>query len=112
MTTEATLDELETACAAGDAVLDVRESDEYAEGHVPSARLMPPGIVPVRAHELPSGTPVYVVCASGGRSAQAAQILQRAGVDARSVAGGTNAWIRSAAPSRPAPRAPERKATR
>jgi rhodanese-related sulfurtransferase len=98
MTTEATLEELESARAAGAEVLDVRESDEYAEGHVPSARLMPLGIVPVRAHELPAGTPVYVICASGARSAQAAQILQQAGVDARTVADGTNAWIRSGRP--------------
>jgi rhodanese-related sulfurtransferase len=98
MTTEATLEELEAARAAGAEILDVREGDEYAEGHVPSARLMPLGIVPVRAHELPTGTPVYVICASGARSAQAAQILQRAGVDARTVAGGTSAWIRSGRP--------------
>jgi rhodanese-related sulfurtransferase len=98
MTTEATLEELESARAAGAEVLDVREGDEYAEGHVPSARLMPLGIVPVRAHELPTGTPVYVICASGARSAQAAQILQRAGVDARTVAGGTSAWIHSGRP--------------
>ncbi|TAL20613.1 MAG: rhodanese-like domain-containing protein, partial [Frankiales bacterium] len=32
------------------------------------------------------------------RSAQAAEILRRAGVDARSVAGGTSAWIRSGRP--------------
>lgn len=98
MSAEATLEELDAARAAGAQVLDVRESAEYVEGHVPSARLMPLGIVPVRAHELAGGEPVYVVCASGARSAQAAQILQRAGVDARSVAGGTNAWVRSGRP--------------
>lgn len=98
MTTEATLDELDAARAAGAQIVDVRESDEYAEGHVPGARLMPLGLVPVLAHELPRDTAVHVVCASGARSAQAADILRRAGVDARSVAGGTNAWIRSGRP--------------
>ena len=99
MTTEATLDELDAARAAGAQIVDVRESDEYAEGHVPGARLMPLGLVPVLAHELSSkDTPVHVVCASGARSAQAAEILRRAGVSARSVAGGTSAWIRSGRP--------------
>lgn len=98
MTSEASLEELDAARAAGAEVLDVRDSDEYAEGHVPAARLMPLATVPVRAHELASGGPLYVICASGGRSAQAVQLLQQMGVDARSVTGGTNAWIRSGRP--------------
>lgn len=98
MTTEATLDQLEAARAAGAQIVDVRESDEYGEGHVPGARLMPLGLVPVLAHELPKDAAVLVVCASGARSAQAVEILRREGVDARSVAGGTNAWIRSGRP--------------
>lgn len=95
MVREASLEELEQAAAASGPVIDVREGDEYVAGHVPGARLMPLGIVPVRAQELPKDQPVYVICASGGRSAQAAQALARAGVDARSVAGGTKAWIAS-----------------
>lgn len=95
---EVTLEQLEQARTSGAPLVDVRESDEYAEGHVPGAQLMPLGIVPVRAHELPRGEPVYVICASGGRSAQAAELLTEAGVDARSVAGGTNAWVRSGRP--------------
>ena len=98
MTPEATLEELDAARAAGAHIVDVREGDEYAEGHVPGATLMPLGIVPVKAHELPQDTVVHVVCAGGGRSAQAVDILRKAGVDARSVAGGTNAWIASGRP--------------
>lgn len=95
MAKEATLEELEQARSAGSTLIDVRESGEYVAGHVPGAQLMPLGIVAARAHELPKGEPVYVICASGGRSAQAAEELSRAGVDARSVAGGTSAWIQS-----------------
>ena len=98
MLKEATLDELDAALRSGSPVVDVRESDEYAEGHVPGARLMPLGVVPVLAHEFPKDSAVHVVCASGARSTQAAEILRRTGVDARSVAGGTNAWIRSGRP--------------
>lgn len=92
---EATLEELERAGSAGRTVIDVRESEEYSAGHVPGAQLMPLGIVAARAPDLPRTEPVYVICASGGRSAQAAQVLSRAGIDARSVAGGTHAWVRS-----------------
>lgn len=92
---ETTLDQLEQARTAGATVIDVRESDEYAAGHVPGAHLVPLGLVPVRVQDLPRDAPVYVICQSGGRSAQAAQFLVGAGLDARSVGGGTSAWVRS-----------------
>lgn len=95
---EASLDELDAARAAGAAIIDVRESDEYAGGHVPAARLMPLATVPTRADEFRGDAPVYVICASGARSARAVEVLQQRGVDARSVVGGTNAWIRSGRP--------------
>lgn len=98
MITEVDLDELEQARATGATLIDVRDSDEYATGHVPGAQLMPLGVVPVRANELPTDQPVYVICGSGGRSYQAADYLTRAGVDARSVVGGTSAWAGSGRP--------------
>lgn len=98
MARQASLEQLDAARRAGARVIDVREGDEYAEGHVPGAELLPLPLVPLRAHELPKGEPVYVICASGGRSAQASMFLERAGVDARTVVGGTSAWIRSGRP--------------
>ena len=80
------------AWADGALVIDVREADEYAAGHVPGARLMPLRTVPARCGELPTGRSVFVICASGNRSLSAADFLTRAGVDAWSVAGGTGAW--------------------
>lgn len=93
MVNEVTVEQLKRAQSEGAAVVDVRESEEYAGGHVPGAQLMPLGVVPVRMHELPKDQPVYLVCQGGGRSAQAAELLATAGYDVRSVAGGTNAWI-------------------
>lgn len=98
MASDVSIEELDRARTAGAALVDVRETDEYAQGHVPGAQHMPLGIVPVRLHELPNNEPLYVICASGGRSAQAADLLENAGLDARSVAGGTTAWIRSGRP--------------
>ena len=100
MVTEVGLQDLEQALAGGALLLDVRESDEYAAGHVPGAQLLPLSVLPVRMDELPRDRPVYVVCQAGGRSAQAAQLLTAAGVDARSVTGGTAAWIGSGRPTR------------
>lgn len=84
--------------AAAVTVVDVREADEYRAGHVPGARLMPLGTLGARIHELPLGRPVYVVCQSGGRSAQATRMLRGAGIEAVNVRGGTAAWIQAGQP--------------
>jgi rhodanese-related sulfurtransferase len=76
----------------GAVVIDVREPDEYIEGHVPCARLIPLSSVPRHARDLPTDRPVSVICRTGVRSAAAAQMLEHMGIDALSVAGGTEAW--------------------
>ena len=90
----------------GDAVvIDVRQPSEYAGGHVPGARLIPLASLPTAVHEIPRGRPVYVICASGGRSLAAARALVGAGIDAVSVAGGTQAWMAAGNPVLSVPRA-------
>lgn len=80
----------------GAAVLDVREPQEYVDGHVPGAKLIPLGQLGQRLQEVPDGRPLYVICATGGRSlAAATALLNQAGVDAVNVAGGTKGWIAS-----------------
>ncbi|MEU8801026.1 rhodanese-like domain-containing protein [Spirillospora sp. NPDC048819] len=86
------------AHAEGALVVDVRDRHEYAGGHVPGARLMPMGEVRARLVELEGRRPVYVICASGNRSLLAARWMAAAGIDARSVAGGTAAWVRAGGP--------------
>jgi rhodanese-related sulfurtransferase len=80
----------------GAVVVDVREPHEYTDGHVPCARLIPLGAVARHAadirHEAHGDRPVYLICRTGVRSADAARMLVGAGVDAISVAGGTEAW--------------------
>lgn len=94
------------AHAAGAVVVDVREPAEYADGHVPDARLIPLAHVPASLDDLPRDVPVYVVCSSGNRSLRAADFLARVGVDAWSVAGGTSAWARAGGPVVPGGPAP------
>lgn len=86
------------AYAKGAVVIDVREPDEYASGHVPGAWLMPLRALAHRLGEVPRGERVYVICATGNRSLSAADALVRAGIDAVSVAGGTGGWRRAGQP--------------
>ncbi|QIK75947.1 rhodanese-like domain-containing protein [Nocardioides piscis] len=79
-------------------VVDVREVGEFAAGHVPGASSVPMSQLANRLGELEKSRPVYVVCASGNRSAAMADLLVAAGFDAYSVAGGTSAWSRSGRP--------------
>lgn len=74
-------------------VLDVREPEEYAHGHVPGAINLPQAELASRLEELPRGRPLLTICRSGARSLRAAQFLKQAGFDpVASVKGGTEAW--------------------
>ncbi len=85
--------------AEGVAVIDVREPDEYTGGHVPDALPIPLGEVADRAAEVPTDRTVYLVCAKGGRSMQAAEHLAGLGRDVVNVGGGTTAWIDAGHPT-------------
>ncbi|MGJ7441763.1 rhodanese-like domain-containing protein [Aquipuribacter sp. MA13-6] len=93
MTVETDLTDLAAAHADGATVVDVREPDEYAGGHVPGALNIPLSQVPARTGEVPTDRRVYVVCASGNRSKSATDTLRSVGVDAVSVRGGTRGWV-------------------
>jgi len=85
--------------AKGVAIVDVREDDEYVDAHIPGVVHIPLGELGQRLQELPAERPLYVVCAVGSRSLMAATALKnQAGIDAVSVAGGTNAWIATGHP--------------
>lgn len=73
-------------------LIDVRESAEHAESHIDGARLVPLSRVPVEAPTLSRAVPVVVYCRTGMRSGRAAAQLRSLGVDARSLAGGIDAW--------------------
>lgn len=75
-------------------VLDVRELNEWEEGHIPDATLIPLGQLESRMGEVPEDQEVVIVCRSGNRSAQARDILKNAGfTNITSMAGGMNQWI-------------------
>jgi phage shock protein E len=65
---------------AGAAVVDVRTTDEYEDGHYDGAVNIPVNELESRMGEIgPKDTSVVVYCASGARSAMAAKILKAAG---------------------------------
>ncbi len=84
--------------AEGAVVVDVREPDEYVDGHVPGAALIPMNDLAARMDEVPRGQPVYVICRSGARSLTSTAQLIDAGYEAYSVAGGTLGWIAAGQP--------------
>jgi len=74
-------------------VLDVREPEEFAAGHVPGAINLPQADLATRRDDLPRDAPLLLVCQGGYRSLRAAQFLKQAGFDrVVSVRGGTEAW--------------------
>ena len=81
---------------AGAVLLDVREDDEWAEAHAPDAVHIPMGRLTLDT--LPAGRPVYCICRSGNRSGRVAAVLVEAGVDARNVDGGMQAWVTAGLP--------------
>jgi rhodanese-related sulfurtransferase len=81
---------------AGALLLDVREDDEWREGHPPGAHHLPLGRL--RPEVLPPGRPVYCICRSGNRSGRAVEALTAAGIDARNVTGGMQAWVAAGLP--------------
>ena len=102
---EITADELRALQARGVPVVDVREPAEYAAGRVPGASNIPRGVLefevdghpavnctrdPALAHR---DQPIVLYCRSGGRSALAAEALQRLGfAEPLSLAGGYLGW--------------------
>ncbi|MFN8544561.1 MAG: FAD-dependent oxidoreductase [Candidatus Binatia bacterium] len=69
-------------------VVDVREPDEYARGHVPGAVNLPLSQMRGRFDELPREREVWLCCAVGQRAYYAARFLAQRGWRARTLSGG------------------------
>ncbi len=81
-------------------LLDVREPDEWAEGHIEGATLIPLGQLAARANELPTDREIVCICRSGARSARAQEAIDRSGHFAATynMAGGMLRWVQSKLP--------------
>ena len=86
---------------SGALLLDVREADEYAQGHAPGSTLIPLGQLAQRLKELApfKNKPVVLICRSGRRSKQATEMLEAAGFSAAAnIEGGMLAWQQAGLP--------------
>jgi len=74
-------------------LVDVRQPGEWASGHPDTAVHIPLGEIANRMHKIASDKPVFVICASGNRSAMAATKLANGGFDCvYNLSGGVAAW--------------------
>lgn len=81
------------------AVLDVRDDQEWASGHIPGAQHLHVGDVPQHLHAVPRNVPVAVICRSGHRAEIAASILAGTGRQVIAVQGGVPDWIEKGLPA-------------
>jgi rhodanese-related sulfurtransferase len=82
----------------GAPLLDVRNPHEHEKARVAGAQLIPLPDLVERIDEVPVDGTLYVICASGVRSAKAAAHLRAQGIDAVNVAGGIIAWADAGLP--------------
>ena len=83
-------------------IVDVREKDEFDESRIPDAVHMSRGMVELEVEDkFPDrNTTIICHCAGGGRSALAAESLQKMGYKSvRSMAGGFKAWKAAGLPT-------------
>ena len=78
------------ALPAGAFLLDVRDADEFAEGHAEGALNIPLPELRDRLAELPKDKAIHTYCGVGQRAYYAVRVLLQNGYDARDVSGG---WI-------------------
>jgi rhodanese-related sulfurtransferase len=100
------LDAVQQAVARQAAVLvDVREPEEWQEGHLAAARLLPLSTLERGANPqelakvLPRDKIIYCYCLAGGRCAEAAAILKPLGYDVRPLKPGYPQLVKAGFPS-------------
>lgn len=82
-------------------IIDIRESDDYINGHLPEARNISESRLDERVGELDKfkDTPLILVCQSGARTAAACKKLEGLGFNrVHSLDGGINAWREAGLP--------------
>jgi len=73
-------------------IIDVRETEEVAEGKIPGAVNIPLGLIEFRKQDLDRSKEYVLVCRSGGRSGRAAEYLEGQGYRVINMTGGMLAW--------------------
>jgi rhodanese-related sulfurtransferase len=100
---EVALEETEQAIRDADVVLDVREADEFAAGHLPGAVHASRGLLEFKFSSTPElssrDLKIVLYCKTSGRAALAAWALHEMGyLKVKSIAGGFDAWAGAGKP--------------
>ena len=100
---EVNVAQAQDAVQQADLLIDVREADEYAQGHLPGAVHMSRGLLEFKLAGNPTYQPrdlrIVLYCKTSGRAALSAQSLQAMGyVNVQSIAGGYDAWVAAGLP--------------
>lgn len=100
---EIAVTEADAAIAQARVLIDVREADEYAAGHIAGAVHMSRGMLEFKLAAQPAlqtrDLPIVLYCKSSGRAALCAAALQDMGyLNVRSLAGGLDAWLAAGKP--------------
>lgn len=93
----------EAAIREADMLIDVREADEFAAGHIPGAINIPRGLLEFKLSSTPEldsrDLKVVLYCKTSGRAALSAFAMQEMGyVRVQSISGGFDAWAASGKP--------------
>ena len=109
LTRELPVDQAESVIRDADVLIDVREADEYAAGHIPGATHISRGLLEFKLSAAPElsrrDLKVVVYCKTSGRAALAAAAMREMGyLNVSSIAGGFDAWAAAGKPvARPQP---------
>ena len=100
---EVNVAQAQDAVQQADLLIDVREADEYAQGHLPGAVHMSRGMLEFKLTGNPAYQPrdlrIVLYCKTSGRAALSAQSLQAMGyLNVQSIAGGYDAWVAAGLP--------------
>ena len=95
---EVSVAEAEQAIREADVLVDVREADEYAAGHLPGAIHISRGMLEFRFAAMPAlqsrDTKVLLYCKTSGRAALAGAALKEMGyLSVKNIAGGIDTWV-------------------
>jgi len=100
---EIPLAEADAALATADVLIDVREADEFAAGHLQGAVHIPRGLLEFKLSAMPAlqarDLNVVLYCKTSGRAALSAVAMQSMGyLNVTSLAGGYDAWVAAGKP--------------
>lgn len=95
---EVAIEDADQAIQSADVLIDVREADEYAAGHLPGAIHASRGLLEFKlSNDSALHSPdlkVVLYCKTSGRAALAAAAMKNMGYrQVKSIAGGFDAWV-------------------